>query len=351
MDFMLHVEILKRRNRFGFRYAGLWMALLASPTRGQVAPPVTVDPDHSPAPAAIERPKQEPVGFFWKKLDLGLPQGLTVFEGLGTNFDGHPMKAWYARLAKNHAGLAIKAVQSTSEYKRDLTSTLARSAGAVLAVNSAYFWIKELPSRSGSIVVSGGKVMGHPRTSATRNGKTFPLLHGAFGVKRDGTYDFSWVTELDGKPFAYPVPLPSSELLVPPPASQTFPAGGKVWDVWEGVGAGPMLVRNGVFCLTDTEEKFGPTHASRRHPRTAVGVTGAQNLIFFVVDGRQPEYSMGMSLAELAQTMLDLGCRDALNLDGGGSSAFVVQGNLLNKPSDGKEREVTDILAIVPADK
>lgn len=342
----MHFSRLQDRSKS----LALWLALLPSawPVAAQTVPPSTVDPDNQSGPVLSERPKQEPSPFVWKSLDLGLPKGLTLFEGTATNFDGQPMKAWYARLDAKQKALAVKSVQSTSEFKRDLTSTLAQKSGAVLAVNSAYFWIKELPSRSGSIVMSGGKIIGHPRTATVRNGKTVPLLYGAFGVKKNGKYEFAWVTELDGRPYAYPSPLPNSEELIPPPASKTFPAGGRVWDVQEASGGGPILVRNGVLCLTDTEERFGPSHASRRHPRTAVGATANGDLILFVVDGRQPDYSMGMSLAELAQAMLDLGCKDALNLDGGGSSAIAVQGKLLNNPSDGKEREVTDVLALVP---
>ena len=53
-----------------------------------------------------------------------------------------------------------------------------------------------------------------------------------------------------------------------------------------------------------------------RHPRTAVGMN-ADSIFWVVVDGRQPELSVGVSLPELAALMMDLGCTDALNLDGG----------------------------------
>lgn len=321
------------------------------PDNGTVLTPApsTVDPDNKPGPAAPVGPKQEPTPFVWKQLPLDLPKSLQVYEGTATNSDGQPEHAWYARLSRNHKGLAVKAVQSNSEYRRDLTSTLAQKAGALLAVNSAYFAIKELPSRSASIVVSGGKVIGSPRTTVLRDGKTFPVLYGAFGVTRGGKYDFAWVGQMDGKPYAYPNPLPNSDEVISPPPTRTFPAGGHFWDIEEASGAGPMLARNSTICVTDTEEKFGPTHSARRHPRTAVGATARGDLILLVVDGRQPSHSMGMSMAELALAMLDLGCKDAVNLDGGGSSAFVVRGKVLNKPSDGTERPVTDILALVPS--
>jgi len=62
----------------------------------------------------------------------------------------------------------------------------------------------------------------------------------------------------------------------------------------------------------------------KRHPRTAVGLTKDNTLLLLVVDGRHPEYSVGMTAHELAETLLRHGARDAINLDGGGSSTLVV---------------------------
>ena len=92
------------------------------------------------------------------------------------------------------------------------------------------------------------------------------------------------------------------------------------------------------------------------HPRTAIGYSrNGKFLYIVVVDGRQPFYSEGVTLAELAQLMLNLGAHDAMNLDGGGSSALVVRGadgspRVLNSPIDlyipGRERPVANHLGI-----
>ena len=79
-------------------------------------------------------------------------------------------------------------------------------------------------------------------------------------------------------------------------------------------------------------DKFNTT----RHPRTAVGKRSDGTVIFVVVDGRLPEAS-GVSTTELSLIMSWLGCRDALNLDGGGSSTMVFDGNIVNHPSDNKK--------------
>ena len=123
----------------------------------------------------------------------------------------------------------------------------------------------------------------------------------------------------------------------------------------EAVGGRPVLVRDSAL-MSNLDSAGGVAFASARHPRTAAGI--AQNgtrLILAVVDGRQAPYSDGMSLRELANLMLALGARDALNLDGGGSSTFVFADpslygtrRIANKPSDaGGERTVGDALAIV----
>lgn len=80
------------------------------------------------------------------------------------------------------------------------------------------------------------------------------------------------------------------------------------------------------------------------HPRSAIGRNGNE-LIVMVVDGRRVGWSLGCTLTELAQFMWNEGARDfALNLDGGGSSIFWMDGATKNKPSDGHPREIMNSL-------
>ncbi len=105
------------------------------------------------------------------------------------------------------------------------------------------------------------------------------------------------------------------------------------------VGGGPFLVRGGKVNVTWKEEKFQESLAGRRHPRTAVGLTREGNLWFVAVDGRSA-LSRGATLTELAGLMLRLGCVEAMNLDGGGSTTLNLFGITLNRPSEGTERLV-----------
>jgi hypothetical protein len=115
----------------------------------------------------------------------------------------------------------------------------------------------------------------------------------------------------------------------------------------EAVGGLPRLVRDGRVSV-ETEREGGKNFANVRHPRTAVGISTDSSKIFFVtVDGRQAD-SDGMTLYELADFMISLGCSQALNLDGGGSATMVVRGKVVNKPSDESgERPVANALLLI----
>jgi len=119
----------------------------------------------------------------------------------------------------------------------------------------------------------------------------------------------------------------------------------EVGEIREAIGGGPRLVREGRVSVEHLEERFADTFASRRHPRTGVGIRDGA-LVMVTVDGRQPGYSEGMTLAEFAQLFVDLGCTQAMNLDGGGSTTMVVRGRVVNSPSGVVPRAVANALAL-----
>ena len=111
---------------------------------------------------------------------------------------------------------------------------------------------------------------------------------------------------------------------------------------WQVFSFGPGLLEGGEITVGISDE-VGRAKAS--NPRTAIGVIEDGHYVFVVSDGRSDE-SEGLSLYELAEFLQSLGVQTAYNLDGGGSSTMVYQGELVNRPSGGKERAVTDIVYI-----
>jgi len=121
-------------------------------------------------------------------------------------------------------------------------------------------------------------------------------------------------------------------------------------DVFDSVGGNPTLIENGAV---QKQSIYGSdSFVSGRHPRTAVAYNDRSNKLFLVtVDGRQPNYSRGMTLAGLTHFLRSrLGATDALNLDGGGSTTMVVNGTIRGRPSDGSERLVSSALVVLNGD-
>ena len=96
------------------------------------------------------------------------------------------------------------------------------------------------------------------------------------------------------------------------------------------ISGGPYLVKNGNVFVDMTEEKLSAIGG--RNPRTAIGYTSDNHLIMLTADGREGA-SIGLTLNELAYLMKELGCVNAMNLDGGGSTVMFVNGQVVNKPS------------------
>jgi exopolysaccharide biosynthesis protein len=120
-------------------------------------------------------------------------------------------------------------------------------------------------------------------------------------------------------------------------------------DVVSGV---PQLIKNGQIEITWEQEKSSKAFVETRHPRTAVAKLKDGKFLMITVDGRQPGVSVGMNLNELAEMLLELGATDAMNLDGGGSTAMFLDGKIVNKPSDKEgERKVSDAILVTPRKK
>ncbi|TDO95125.1 stage II sporulation protein [Halanaerobium saccharolyticum] len=104
-------------------------------------------------------------------------------------------------------------------------------------------------------------------------------------------------------------------------------------NIVHAVGGGPRLLADGEIKITGKEEKFQPDILNGRAPRTALGLTADNHLLMLTIDGRQADFSIGMTLQETAELLKNLGAVEAMNLDGGASARMVIRGFTMNSPS------------------
>ncbi|MGI5888483.1 MAG: phosphodiester glycosidase family protein [Oscillospiraceae bacterium] len=203
-----------------------------------------------------------------------------------------------AGLAENSFGRNLK----------ETTSAIAEECGAILAINGDYYGFRD----SGYVMRNGYLY----RSTATGDSDQEILV-----LYSDGTMDIMYESSVT--------------------AEELVEAGAV--DIWS---FGPGLVEDGEIAVSQNEEV---DQAKTSNPRTAIGMVEPGHYIMVVADGRTSA-SAGLTLYELATIMQDLGCTEAYNFDGGGSSTMYFMGEVINNPtSNGKtitERAVSDIVYI-----
>ena len=205
-------------------------------------------------------------------------------------------------------GTSILSAFANNTYGRNITDTtsdMAEENNAVLAINGDYYG-----ARQSGYVIRNGVVY----RSQGSNGEDMV-------ISKDGSLSF--ISESDT----------TTDSLHQKQA-------------WQVLSFGPVLVENGQVAVSENDE-VGMAMTS--NPRTAIGTVAKNHYLFVVSDGRTSE-SAGLSLYELANFMKSLGATNVYNLDGGGSSTMVFQGEVVNNPTTNgnkiSERAVSDILYI-----
>ena len=203
----------------------------------------------------------------------------------------------------------LKTALAKGAYGRNITQTTSEMAaenGAILAVNGDYYGAQER-----GYVLRNGQLL---RNTAVEDKEDLVIF-------QDGSFSIINESEV------------SAEALLDAGAQQIL-------------SFGPALVADGGIAVSETEE-VGRAKAS--NPRTAIGIIDELHYLFVVSDGRTDE-SAGLSLYQLAKLMEEMGAKTAYNLDGGGSSSLVFNGEVINNPASGrnhsKERSVSDIVYI-----
>lgn len=117
-------------------------------------------------------------------------------------------------------------------------------------------------------------------------------------------------------------------------------------NVTEAVSGGPYLTMNSDVYVDELKQKFKFAIKDTYAPRSAVGIGKNNNLYLIAVDGRRNNHSVGLTLKELADFLKNLDLKEAINLDGGGSTTLVAGGKIINTLSERHERKISNALLI-----
>ncbi|MFN2396329.1 MAG: phosphodiester glycosidase family protein [Bacteroidales bacterium] len=266
------------------------------------------------------------------------PAGLKLFEG---SVDGNPgFSAWYFEVDMNQPDIAIRPyLISGTEQVDDFSGQV----GAYGAINGGFF----TTGASVSSVVYPGQVLARNLISLTRTvdgvTQTYPVIRPIFALNHDRSLSAEWVYHHSYNfedIYVYNEPL-QYECNDPDPLPVPVKAEGYQYeDIAYGLGGGPMLVKDGEIAFTYCEGIWwgSGVDLNVNRPRTAVGYTQDNKVIMLVVNS--------LKIEDLPALMLDLGCYEAINLDGGGSTAMAVG----NTSIYDQNRAVPSILAVVHTD-
>ncbi len=288
----------------------------------------------------------------WQNVDAEfqpLPASVHVYKTTDM-LDGKPNIAYYLE-----ADLKDKKLDFTVDttYQRRLSPSkfYEKNDKPLLVVNTTFFSFET--NQSLNVVIKDKKLVGYNiHTIAGRGKDTFTYRHpfgSAIGISKKREADVAWLYTDSTKRFSYALQLPnlaikdsmisldfkSADYLTSIASHQRVSSSLNKWKMQTAVGGGPVLVQNGEIKITNNEElKFAGKAIDDKHPRTAMGYTKDNKLIILVIEGRNNGIAEGATLTQEAQMLKDIGCWEALNLDGGGSSCMLVNGKETIKISD-----------------
>lgn len=295
----------------------------------------------------------------WVNVDTAfgpLPSTVQVFKTTDS-LDGKPFVAYYVK-----AKLKDKKLDFTTDTTlgRRLTPLqfYDKNDKPLVVVNCTFFNFDK--NQNLNVVIKEGKLLGYNVHTIPMKGKdTFQYKHpvgSAIGINKGRNADVAWLLTDSTRRFAYASQVPSNNTFkdsISKPSfnylvnnSKDFYDGNvvgpmyhklrfKKWKMKTAIGGGPVLVHEGQIKITNEEElKFTGKAINDKHPRTCMGYTSDGYLIIMAIQGRFPGIAEGATLEQEARLLIDLGCAEALNLDGGGSSCMLVNGKETIKPSD-----------------
>lgn len=315
-------------------------------------------PEEQPEETPEEQPEQDATIGNWTDVtaDYGtLPEGIKVYKSPST-LEGKKAIAYVAIADLSKVSWDI---WSISDPEMDGTDDDFRTPANVykegkwsVVINAGFFYASGGKNYSSSLAVRESKVLAYNINYASEDWvKMYYPTRAALLESESGEFDACWTYKTWDSHYMYPSPAENtweSSPAATPTAS--YPKGGKKFAAKTGIGGGPLLIDDGKFRNTFVEELFNGASGigpESNQPRTAVGVTEDKKMVLFVCEGRQmTEGVRGLTTGDVANVLLDLGCVEAINLDGGGSSCMLINGKGTIKVSDGSQRAVGSTIMI-----
>lgn len=274
----------------------------------------------------------------WKKVSNdfdSLPKSIRIFKTTDS-LNGRPFKAWCAEIR-----LKDKHLEFTTQTGRGKCYTpseyYAMEGNPYIVINGGYFSYQT--HQNLNVIIRNGKMEAYniPALKSLYSDSFYYATRSAFGLTKKRWPDIAWIFTDTAKrwPYAFqsrPVIAKGSN---PDPSLNDLHTleQWKWWKMYTAIGGGPVLVQDGAVFISNKEEQLFAYETDDRHPRTAIGYTRNRRLIILVIEGRSPGIAEGATLEEEARIMIELGCIEALNLDGGSSSCMLVNGKATNQPA------------------
>lgn len=285
----------------------------------------------------------------------GLPDGLSIYRSpdklQGVSAIAYIAVADLSKIRWDVRSIDDPRLQGTKDELKTPSQFYQESPAPVM-VNGGFFYAEGGKRYSASVAVSGGRTYGVNINYASQDWVTMYYPTRGVFYEKDGTMAAGWTYYVnDNNHYLYETPAANSweaEPLARPDAN--FPSAATAFVANTAIGGGPVLIKGGEVRNTYSQEMFdgsGGIMCDSRHPRTAIGSTADGRLILFVCEGRNMTDGVsGFSTEEVAKILKEIGCTEALNLDGGGSSCMIIGNQETIKPSDGAQRAVASVVLL-----
>ena len=286
----------------------------------------------------------------WKNVDASfgpLPKGFHIYKTTDS-LNGRPNIAFYAIADLDKEDLRFT-VDTSSGRRLSPQQFYEKNGHPLLVVNGTFFSF--VTNQNLNVVIKNSRLLAHnvrkvrSATGDTSVYKDEKVIRGAFGIDKKRKPDIAWVRSDSSDRFASSWQSPIlNEMTVLNYVRRKSDR----WHMETAIGGGPVIVQNGKVMITNEEERmFTGVALFDKHPRTCIGYTKDGKVIIMVIEGRNPGVAEGATLEQEARMLIELGCIEGLNLDGGGSSCMLINGKQTITPSDAHgQRPVPAVMMI-----